>query len=261
MLSIVICSFNKQFWSTNLGKEVWPWMRRLALGKPAGVGGHGSQHKACHYFSATHYKLEKHLHMPLFHSNLMTWFEVNVGKFIFQKKRKQALRWEDMLKAPQLVAVRVKKNCLQLGQMLLTRSKGLHGQKVSIWGHLFSLFSLPSPFLLTPLPSLLLFSPSVALCDPEDWSMPGFPVYHQLLELAQTRVHWFSDAIQPSHPLLSPSPTVLNLSQYRGLFQWVSSSHQVSKVLELQQVLPWLTSFRIGWFDLLAIQGTLKSRL
>lgn len=61
-----------------------------------------------------------------------------------------------------------KENCLQLGQMLLTRRKGLHGQKVSIWGHLFSLFSLPSPFLLIPLPSLLLFSPSVALCDPKD---------------------------------------------------------------------------------------------
>ena len=65
-----------------------------------------------------------------------------------------------------------------------------------------------------------------------DYSMPGFPVHHQLLELAQTHVHQVSDAIQPSHPLLSPSPPAFNLSQHQGLFQWVSSSHQVAKGLE-----------------------------
>ena len=64
--------------------------------------------------------------------------------------------------------------------------------------------------------------------------MPGFPVHHQLPELAQTLVHWVSDAIQPSHPLSSPSPPAFNLSQHQGLFQRVSSSHQVAKVLELQ---------------------------
>ena len=72
------------------------------------------------------------------------------------------------------------------------------------------------------------------LCDPMDCSAPGFPVHHQLLELAQTHVHWVGDAIQPSHPLSSPSPPALKLSQHQGLFQWVSSSHEVARVLEFQ---------------------------
>ena len=72
------------------------------------------------------------------------------------------------------------------------------------------------------------------LCDPMDCSTQGFPVLHHLPEFAQTHVCWVSDAIQPSHPLLPPSPPALNLSQFQGLFQWVSSSHQVAKVLELQ---------------------------
>ena len=71
------------------------------------------------------------------------------------------------------------------------------------------------------------------LCNPMDCSTTGFPVHHQLLELAPTHVHQVSDAIQPSHPLSSTSPA-LNLSQHQGLFKWVSSSHQVAKVLELQ---------------------------
>ena len=72
------------------------------------------------------------------------------------------------------------------------------------------------------------------LCDPMDYSTPDFPVYHQFLELVQTHVHWVGDAIQPSHPLSSTSPPALILSQHQGLFQWVSSSHQVAKVLEFQ---------------------------
>ena len=72
------------------------------------------------------------------------------------------------------------------------------------------------------------------LCHPMNRSTPGLPVHHKLPELTQTHVHWVSDAIQPSHPLLSPSPPALNLSQHQGLFKWVSSSHQVAKVLELQ---------------------------
>ena len=74
----------------------------------------------------------------------------------------------------------------------------------------------------------------LTLCDPTDCSMPGFPVHHQLSELVQTHVHWVSDAIQPSHPLSSPSPPTFNLSQHQGFFQWVSSLHQVARVLELQ---------------------------
>ena len=72
------------------------------------------------------------------------------------------------------------------------------------------------------------------LCDPVDCSTTGLPVHHQLPELTQTHVHWLSDAIQPSHPLSSPSPPAFNLSQHQGLFQWVSSLHQVAKVLEFQ---------------------------
>ena len=68
-------------------------------------------------------------------------------------------------------------------------------------------------------------------CNPMDYSTPGLPVHHQRSEFTQTHVHWVSDAIQPSHPLSSPSPPAFNLSQHQGLFQWVSSSHQVTKVL------------------------------
>ena len=106
------------------------------------------------------------------------------------------------------------------------------------------------------------------LCDPMDCSTPGFPVHHQLPELAQTHVHWVSDAIQLSHPLLSPSPSpAFSLSQLQNLFQWVSSLPQVAKVLELHlqhQSFWWIftgISFRIDWLDLLAVQQTLKSPL
>ena len=77
----------------------------------------------------------------------------------------------------------------------------------------------------------------VQLCDPMDCSMPGSSVLHYLLEFAQIHFHWVGDAIQPSHPLLPPSSS-LNLSQHQGLFQWVGSSHQVAKVLELHLQLP-----------------------
>ena len=73
-----------------------------------------------------------------------------------------------------------------------------------------------------------------ALCNPMDYSMPGFPVLHCLPEFAQTHVHWVGDAIQSSHPLSSPSLPTFNHSQHQGLFKWVSSSHQVAKVLEFQ---------------------------
>ena len=105
------------------------------------------------------------------------------------------------------------------------------------------------------------------LSDPMDCSMPGFPVLHYLLEFAQTHVHWISDAIQPS-PLLLPSfPTALSLSQHQGLFQWVSSLHQVDKVLELQlqhQSFQWilgLISFKTDCFDFLAVQGKQVSQV
>ena len=69
------------------------------------------------------------------------------------------------------------------------------------------------------------------LCDPMNRSTPGLPVHHQLREFTQTHVHWVNDAIQPSHPLSSPSPPAPNPSQHQNLFQWVNSSHEVAKVL------------------------------
>ena len=99
-----------------------------------------------------------------------------------------------------------------------------------------------------------------------DCSMSGFPVLHSLPEIAQTHVHCISDAMQPSHPLSSPSPA-LDLSQHQGLLQWVGSSHQVAKVFSVllqHQSFQWIfrTDFlRMDWFDLLTVQGTLKSLL
>ena len=98
------------------------------------------------------------------------------------------------------------------------------------------------------------------LCDSMDCSMPGFAVHHQLPELTQTHIHWVGDAIQPSHPLSSPSPPTFTLSQHQGLFQWVSSSHQVAKVLGVSasaSVLPvniqdWFPLGWPGWISLLS---------
>ena len=82
------------------------------------------------------------------------------------------------------------------------------------------------------------------LCDPMNRSTPGLPVHHKLPKFTQTHAHWVGDAIQPSHPLLSSSPPAPNPSQHQGPFQWVSSSHEVAKVLEFQlqhQSFQWTT--------------------
>ena len=103
-------------------------------------------------------------------------------------------------------------------------------------------------FLVTAMPfsSVQSLSP-VWLCNPMACSTPCFPIHYQPPELAQTHVHRVGDAIQPSHPLASPSPTAFNLSQNQGLFQWVSSLHQVAKVLEFQnQSFQWI--FRTDFF-------------
>ena len=107
----------------------------------------------------------------------------------------------------------------------------------------------------------------LTFCDPMDCSTPGFPVLHYLLEFAQTHVHWVNDAIQPSYPLLSPSPPAFNLSQHQGLskksvlcIRWPkywSFSFNISPSNKYSG----LISFRIDWFDLCAVQGTLKSFL
>ena len=74
----------------------------------------------------------------------------------------------------------------------------------------------------------------LTLHDSTDCSTPDFPVHHQFLEFTQTHVHWVGNVVQPSHPLSSPSPPIFNHSQHQHLFKWVSSSHQVAKILELQ---------------------------
>ena len=100
-----------------------------------------------------------------------------------------------------------------------------------------------------------------------DCSTPGLPVHHQLPKFTHTHVHWVTDAIQPSHPLSSPSPPAFNLFQNQGLFQLVSSSHQMAKYWGFSFCISPFSeysgpiSLRMDWLDLLAVQGTLKSLL
>ena len=105
------------------------------------------------------------------------------------------------------------------------------------------------------------------LCDSMDCSMPGLPVPHHLLEFAQVHVHCIGDPIQPSHPLMLPSPSALNLSQHQGLFQWVSRLLRWPKYCSFSfSISPsneysGLISLETDWFDLLAVQGTFRSLL
>ena len=106
----------------------------------------------------------------------------------------------------------------------------------------------------------------LTLCDPMDCSMSGFPVHHQLPEFTQTHVHWVGDATQPSHPLSSPSPPTINLSQHQGLFKWVNSLYQVAKVLEFQlqtSVFPMNTQdwSPLGWTGWISLQCRRLSRV
>ena len=107
----------------------------------------------------------------------------------------------------------------------------------------------------------------LTLCNPIHCSTPDLPVHHQLSEVTQTHIHWVGDAIQPSHPLSTPSPLAFNLFQHQGLFKWVSSLHQVPKYWSFSfSISPsneysGLISFRMDWLDLFAVQETLKSLL
>ena len=107
----------------------------------------------------------------------------------------------------------------------------------------------------------------LTLCDPMNHSMPGLTVHNKLPESTQTNVHWVGDAIQPSHPLSSPSPPALNLFQHEGLFKWVSSLLRWPKYWSFSFSIspsnehPGLVSFRMDLVDLLAVQGTRKSLL
>ena len=117
--------------------------------------------------------------------------------------------------------------------------------------------------VLVPFSSVTQSCPT--LCDPMDYSTPGFPVHYQLPELTQTHVHRVSDAIQTTHPLLSPSPPAFNLSRQQGLFRWVSSSHQVAKVLEFQLQHQSFNEYSglisLGWTGLISLQSKGLSRV
>ena len=127
-----------------------------------------------------------------------------------------------------------------------SQATGGGSERAQLWFHIGISSQDRDPALL--LSSSVQSLSRVELCHPTDCSTPGLPVHHQLLELVQTHVHAVSDAIQPSHPLSSPSPPALNFSQHQGLFQWISSSHQVAKVFECQlqhQSFQWI--FRVDF--------------
>ena len=103
----------------------------------------------------------------------------------------------------------------------------------------------------------------LTLCNPMNCSMPGLPIHHQLQEFTQTHALQVSDAIQPSHPLSSPSPPALNPSQHQGLFQWVNSLHEVAKVSASESVIPMNTQdwSPLGWTGLISLQSKGLSRV
>ena len=117
--------------------------------------------------------------------------------------------------------------------------------------------------IICPISSVAQSCPTV--CSPMDCSMPGLPVHHQLPEFTRTHLHWVGDAIQPSHPLLSPSPPTFNLSQHQCLFKWVSSSHQMAKVMEFKlqhQSFQWMfKTFPLGWTGWISLQSKGLSRM
>ena len=105
------------------------------------------------------------------------------------------------------------------------------------------------------------------LCNSMDYSMPGLPVPHHLPKFTQVHVHCISDATQPSHPLAPSFTSALNLSQHQGLFQWVSCSHEMTKIQSFSFSISFsnnysrLISLKIDWFDLLAVQASVRSLL
>ena len=142
---------------------------------------------------------------------------------------------------------------------MLLKDNMLFGSFMTLWEHSYSSFKTQ--------PCCCSVTNCLWLWDPMNCSMPGFPVLQYLLEFAQTHVHWISDAIQPSHPLLSPSPPAFNASQHQG-FPSESALHikwpknwSFSSIISPSNEYSGLISFRMDWFDLFAVQGTLKSLL
>ena len=145
-------------------------------------------------------------------------------------------------------------------------SKGLSvvafwtGFKPQFWYSAFFIVELPHPYICSD--QFSSFSQSYpTLCDHMDHRSPSLPVHHQLPESTQTHAHWVCYAIQPFHPLSSPCPPSLNLSQHQGLFPWVSSSHQLGKVLEFQlqqQFFKWTSRtdlLKMEWLHFLKSKG------
>ena len=133
-----------------------------------------------------------------------------------------------------------------------------------------NVFTIVSPSSLSVIPTVQFSSVAhlcPSLCDPMDHSTPGSPVHHQLLKSTQTHFHWVRDAIQPSHPLSSPSSLAFNISQHQCLLERISSCIKWPKYwsfsfsISLSNEYSGLISFRIDWLDFLAVQGTLKSLL
>ena len=116
----------------------------------------------------------------------------------------------------------------------LTRNQGYPGSRRGSAPVLVELISSGKSDTLQTIQFSSVAQSCPTLCNPMNCSMPGLPVHHQLPEFTQTHVHWVGDAIQPSHPLLSPFSPAPNPSQHQGLFQWVNSLHKAAKVLEFQ---------------------------
>ena len=120
---------------------------------------------------------------------------------------------------------------LKIAGYVINSSISRHSLSLKLWTSSFS-FTWHLPHECDPVQFSSVAWSYMTLYDTMDCRTPGLPLHHQLLEFAKTHLHWVGDAIQPSHSLLSP--LAFNLSQHRGLFEWVSSSHQVAKGLEFQ---------------------------
>ena len=129
--------------------------------------------------------------------------------------------------------------------------------------NLYLFFDLGNTVGAPPIALVKLLSHAWLFGTPWTATWTGFPVHHQFPEFTQTHVYWFGDAIQPSHPLSSPSPPALNLSQDQGLFQcqFFTLGGRSTGVSASASVLPRLIYLQLDWLDLLAVQGTLKHLL
>ena len=164
------------------------------------------------------------LQMVLFHSFFMTeksWF--HIFKAIWSQIISSTLLFSPLWQRRLSTMNKACQSHFLLVSALLFLLEALHVMHIKYFHLIFSSLQFSSVAQSCP-----------TLFDPMNCSMPGLPVHHQLPEFTQAHVHRVRDAIQPSHPLLSPSPPALNPSQHQSLFQWVNSLHEMAKVLEFQ---------------------------